>query len=148
LRRAVTLRSAITDQDGFTLIELLVVILIIGLLAEIAIPSFLGQTSRADDAVAKSAVRTAQTAVETYRVEHGDYCGVTPAALVTIEPALSAADGLAVSGCAGGDASQYTLSVTSKSSFATVYTVSASAGAYTRTCSTPEEGGCKTGGVW
>ena len=59
------LRSRAQDEKGFTLIELLVVILIIGILAAIALPAFLGQRSKAQDSEAKSGARTAQTALET-----------------------------------------------------------------------------------
>ncbi len=79
----------ITDEDGFTLIELLVVILIIGILAAIAIPAFLSQKSKANDAAAKTQVGTLQTAMETYWTENdGVYTGVSVPKLQAIEPTL------------------------------------------------------------
>src|SRR5436305_10403288 len=87
------LRKRAEDEKGFTLIELLVVILIIGILAAIAIPSFLNQKSKANDASAKSALKTAQTAMETYNTDNNTYaCGNSAAcvtALRTIEPTLN-----------------------------------------------------------
>ena len=74
---------------GFTLIELLVVILIIGILAAIAIPSFLSQKSKATDSAGKELAHAAQTAAETYATDHsGNYQGMTVAALQTYEKAL------------------------------------------------------------
>jgi type IV pilus assembly protein PilA len=82
-------RQRNADEGGFTLIELLVVILIIGILAAIAIPAFLSQKTKANDAGAKAQVGTLQTAMETYSTEHsGSYEGATLAELETIEPTL------------------------------------------------------------
>ncbi len=82
-------RRRAEDEKGFTLIELLVVILIIGILAAIAIPSFLNQKGKANDAAAKSQARTAQTAAETYGTDNNGYARMTVGSLQTIESTLN-----------------------------------------------------------
>src|SRR2546430_17157531 len=84
-----SLRQRSKDEGGFTLIELLVVILIIGILAAIAIPSFLNQKGKAQDSSAKTQAASAQTAMETYATDHnGSYEGASGAELQAIEPTL------------------------------------------------------------
>jgi type IV pilus assembly protein PilA len=89
------LRNRAHGQEGFTLIELLVVILIIGILAAVAIPAFLNQKGKAQDANVKTDITTAQTAEETYSTNNGAGSYVAAAgatnSLTAIEPTLAPA---------------------------------------------------------
>src|SRR5882672_440428 len=60
------------DETGFTLIELMVVVLIIAILIAIAIPTFLGARSRAQDKQAQSNLRNALTAAKTIYTDSED----------------------------------------------------------------------------
>ena len=80
------------NEKGFTLIELLVVVIIIGLLAAIAIPAFLGQRNKANDAAAKSLVRNGATAMEAYFSDGNTYVGADATNLRAIEPNIAWSD--------------------------------------------------------
>jgi type IV pilus assembly protein PilA len=143
-------RERAGSEKGFTLIELLVVMLILGILAAIAIPAFLNQKNKANDASAKTMARTEQTAMETWSTDHsGLYNNPTPVAgdLHGIEGTIPAA--MAPTGV-GPNA--YTVTATSSTN--NTYSVNRlAAGTITHTCTIPgaasDHGGCTipTGGA-
>ena len=95
------LRHRAQGQEGFTLIELLVVILIIGILAAVAIPTFLSQTAKAHDSNAQGYLNSAQTAEATWQTSNGSYTN-SAAQLKSIEPTLNSASSLAATLTANG----------------------------------------------
>lgn len=144
------LRERSQGESGFTLVELLVVMLILGLLAAIAIPSFFNQRDKAKDADAKASARTAQTAIETYATDNGgSYLNADPADLVLIEETLSDAT-LAVP---SATVDTYEVMVTSENTSGGAHTFSIArnaAGAISYTCVAPasDPDGCPTDGNW
>jgi type IV pilus assembly protein PilA len=141
------------DQQGFTLIELLIVILIIGILAAIAIPAFLGQRARAQDTAAKTMVRHAQAAIESHYQAGNTYTGATVALLQAIEPSLAPGKGPTLAAPTTLSLEGYVLSVTSKSTnifrITKVPTIGVTQGLTTRTCTRLNtKGGCRASLTW
>jgi type IV pilus assembly protein PilA len=138
------LRERSASESGFTLVELLVVMLILGLLAAIAIPSFFNQRDKARDADAKAGVRTAQTAMETYATDNqGSYAGAADTDLEAIEETLNDVTLSAPT----STADTYTVEVVSQTG--NEFQINRAAnGQTTYTCTTGGQDGCPTGGNW
>ena len=134
-----------SEEKGFTLIELLVVILIIGILAAIALPAFLGQKSKGQDADAKSTARNVASQLESCYSSNNSYAPCAPSGN-SIEGNDTGLD-LSSTVVSGLGANDYTIASTSKSG--NVFTIKKTGGgAADRTCTTSGKGGCPSTGKW
>lgn len=65
--------KVLMNKNGFSLIELMVVVVILGILASLIVPKFMGRTDEAKQVKAKVDIASIETGLKLYRIDNGTY---------------------------------------------------------------------------
>ena len=146
-------RSRLAAERAMTLIELLVVLIIIGLLGAIAIPQFMDQQRKGNDADAKANAKYLSLAMESCVVQTGDYSDCSNANALGVGIGFTYGGGPGEAQVEAAAKRWYRLAALSRATTSGVYHRFVirhnDDGTFERTCSTGTatntEGGCRSG---
>jgi prepilin-type N-terminal cleavage/methylation domain-containing protein len=139
-------RADLTAERGFTLVEILVVVLIAAVLAAIALPLFINQRTKAQDGEARAAATVVVKALMVWHQENETFSGAGVAELAAIEPTVSAARGLVVTGT--GDSYEVRVDSAAGTEGGGPFTIEHDPSGTVRRCGGAGRGGCPDDGLW